>query len=242
MRRISYLVTLLVLSTLFTACNIDDDGFTTCIRADGSRTTRTLDLPTFDAIALQCSADVIITQGTTQEVKVVGPQNIIGILERDVNGRTWNIDYDRCVLGDGNLQVFITIPRISAIRNTGSGNISSDKVLKVSNLELRNTGSGDLTLDLEGESIDSRITGSGDLNLEGFANNIIHESTGSGQVDGFGFSLKRADLKATGSGGISLRVSDEVDVRLSGSGSFRYKGKPRINQSTSGSGRVVDAN
>jgi hypothetical protein len=242
MRRISFFATLLVLSTLFNACNIDEDGFSTCIRADGTRTTRTLDLPTIEAIVLQCSADVVITQGATQEVKVTGPQNIIGTLERDVNGRTWNIDYDRCVLGDGNLKVFITVPRISAVRNTGSGNISTDKVLKVSNLEIRNTGSGDLTLDVEGESIDSRMTGSGDLNLLGFANSIFHESTGSGQVDGFDFSVKRADLRATGSGGISLRVSDEVDVRLSGSGSFRYKGNPRINQSTSGSGRVIDAN
>ena len=47
-----------------------------------------------------------------------------------------------------------------------------------------------------------------------------------------------ADVRVSGSGPVTIRVSDRLDVAISGSGSVRYIGDPTVNTSVTGSGSV----
>ena len=45
-------------------------------------------------------------------------------------------------------------------------------------------------------------------------------------------------VRLTGSGDVSVQVSDELDVRIAGSGAVRYLGKPTVEKTITGSGDV----
>jgi Putative auto-transporter adhesin, head GIN domain len=244
MRRIFFLASLLVLALAISACDFDwdDDDFGPCISGDGPVVSREFDLANFDAVNLSSSINVNITQGATQKVVVEGPLNHINVMNRNVSNRTWDVDFTRCVRNANNVRVFITIPDVRSLRISGSGDLVSENILKISEIDLSISGSGRMDVGVDATNVISRISGSGNLLLEGKANNLEHTSSGSGDFRAFPFNTKRCDVRISGSGDVELTVSDDASVRISGSGDFRYRGNPRISSNITGSGRIIESN
>lgn len=220
----------------------DDNGFFGCIDGDGPIVTQTLELDDFDGVALKLPIEVIISQGDVQEVTVEGRQNIIDELELDVRNGIWDIETRDCVRNVGNMKIFITIPDITELSISGSGEIFGENVFIIQDISLRISGSGNMDLAIEGDDISATITGSGDMKLEGLADELDFKITGSGDISAFNLEASRARVEITGSGNAEVNVELELDVKISGSGDVRYKGNPSLDVSISGSGRVIDAN
>jgi hypothetical protein len=236
----------MVISILSPACFIDiddDDNPFGCLRGNGPIVSVDLDMPEFTGINLTMPGQVFITQGSPQSVTVEAKQNIIDELELNVNNDgIWLIDTDRCVRDIDDFKVFITIPDITELTITGSGDIVSENFLIVNDILLRITGSGDLDVGLEADDIDVDITGSGNMLIEGTGDSLDARITGSGDIRAFDLEVNRAEINISGSGDAEVNVIDELDIRISGSGDVKYKGNPSIDVTISGSGRVVDAN
>ncbi len=231
----------LLLVLLVSACGWDDD-LNDCVRGNDDIETRVLDLPPFTGVDLTIAGDVFIRQGNEQLVEVEGPDNIIDLLELDVQGNTWDIEFDECVNIDGRFRVFITLPEIEYLAISGSGQIKSLDTLDVVDLILRISGSGDMDLGIEAVKIDSRISGSGEVFMEGDAEDIELRISGSGDYNAFNLSAVEAEVRITGSGDAEVNVSDHLDVEITGSGDVFYRGNPTLDVDISGSGSVVDAN
>ena len=126
----------------------DDGGFLRCERGDGDTVTEEFDLSNFDGIQLTTDAEVFLTQGSEQRVTVEGPENLVDLLELDVQGDTWEIEFDRCVRDADEVKIFITIPEIRLIQVSGSGKVFGENRFNGENLDLRISGSGDMDLAL----------------------------------------------------------------------------------------------
>ncbi len=240
-------IALLSAVTLFfvPGCFIDGngDGPFGCIDADGSIVSQELDLSNFDGIELRMEGKVFIRQGNRQEVIVEAPRDLIEELELDVDNGIWEIETDDCVrYNDNDFRVYITLPDITFLRVAGSGDIVSENVLIVDDLELNVSGSGNIDIATEADDIIAKISGSGDMFLEGIADLLDFITSGSGDYSAFNLDARAAKIQISGSGNAEVRVSDRLDVRISGSGDVRYKGNPIVNTQISGSGRVVNAN
>lgn len=248
MKRIQWLLLGLIgvfTLTLSPGCFIDiddDDNIFGCLNGSGPIVSETIILPDFTGIDVRMSARVFVRQGDEFEVTVEGKQNIIDELERDVHNGIWRIEIDRCVRDVGELTVFVTMPDITSLKMSGSGDIISENTLIVQDINLEISGSGDIDLSLEADDIDSRISGSGDLILEGLADELDLTISGSGDLRAFGLTLRTADINITGSGDAEVFVNELLIVRISGSGDVFFKGDPTIDTTITGSGRVVDAN
>jgi hypothetical protein len=225
------------------ACDIDDDGpfWGDCKRGQGPEVEVALNMPEFTGVRLSSSVDVFITQGPNFEVIAKGEENIIDELELDVQNDVWDIEFDRCVR-DFDLKLYITMPIIRSVSNSGSGNIRGENFFNVQDIVLRVSGSGDIDLGLVAEEIDGKISGSGDILLEGEAQNLDFDISGSGDLKAFNLVTQTADINISGSGDASVRVLEVLDARISGSGDIYFKGNPVINLNRTGSGNVVDAN
>ncbi len=244
-RKLSWLM--LAIAGIFTinGCFIDvddDDGFFNCVDGSGPVVTETINVPNFTGISLEISATVLISQGPVQEVVVEGKGNIIDELELDVNNGVWEIDTDRCVRDIGDLKIFITVPDLSVLKISGSGDIISENTFVIGDIEMNISGSGTMDVEMEADDIDAAISGSGELFLSGSADELKCRISGSGDLRAFNMQCRIAELNISGSGDAEVRVSDNLDVRISGSGDVFYKGNPTLNVQISGSGSVVDSN
>lgn len=221
----------------------DDDDFFGCVDADGTIINEVIDMASFDAIDLRIAGKVYIRQGDVQRVEIEAPRRLLEEMEFDVRGGEWEIETDRCVRYNGSdLKIFITLPNIKGLRVSGSGDIVSENLLVIGDLELRINGSGSIDAAVEADDINASISGSGDIYLEGNADVLDFNVSGSGDFRGFNLQANAAKINISGSGNVEVNVIDALDVRISGSGDVHYKGNPSIETQISGSGKVIDAN
>lgn len=235
----------LLITTFISSCFIDlddDQDIFGCLRHEGNIISRDFNLSSFDGIELLIPADVTITQGPTQSVKVEGYENMVNRLETDIRRGVWKIKTERCIRDLGEMKIWITIPNINSLVVSGSGTIYSENTLSANKLDLTISGSGEADLALEVDKFNTIISGSGQLKVEGAADEVVLNISGSGDYAGFDLETNRSDVNVSGSGNAEVWVKNFLKARISGSGDIFYRGQPEKDVAISGSGRVVDSN
>lgn len=238
MKALSYFFSLALVLTTFSC-----EAQWSKVKGEGPIVTKTLDIDDFHHLGLGISADVILTQGSTQEVKIKAQQNIIDNIKTKVKGNSWSINFHDNASDYKDITIFITLPTLESISIGGSGNISSTNTFDNSqNMDISIGGSGDVSLDLRAKDVDISIGGSGKVALKGDGDDLSISIGGSGDVLAFDFPVKNCAVSSAGSGDIDLNVSDKLDVSLVGSGDVTYKGNPKVKSSIVGSGDVERKN
>ena len=218
-----------------------DDYYRECVRGNGPTVREERNVDDFNGIFNGINANVYVTQGEPYEVIIEGREDIVDKIRTIVDGSELSIESRYCVKGGG-VDIFITMPDIASIANSGSGNIFSSNPWIGDDLDMSVSGSGDIKADLEMDNLEYSIAGSGNIRLTGNCTSQDIRISGSGRINSFGLLSEKTDISISGSGRCEVTVADELDVRISGSGSVFYRGNPSINSSISGSGRVVDDN
>jgi hypothetical protein len=144
---------------------------------------------------------------------------------------------DLAVSGSGSLEAEVDAGNVK-LSVSGSG----DLVLrgKCGNVESAVSGSGDINLNVNiSDRADFSISGSGKVIASGTAKKLEVGITGSGKVLASGFQVLSCLARISGSGDLEIHVIEELDARISGSGTVTYKGDPsHVNSNASGSGSV----
>lgn len=209
------------------------------ISGEGPVVSRTLDLDEFNSIGLGISADVILTQGSKQEVTIKGQENIINNIKTRVKGKTWSIDFEENAKDYKDITIYITMSALESVAIGGSGNISTtNHFSNIEDMDISIGGSGDVSLDLDAKDVDVSIGGSGKVALKGKGDDLSVSIGGSGDVMAFDFPVSTCSVSSAGSGDIDVNVSDDLNVSLVGSGDVTYKGSPKVKSSIIGSGDV----
>jgi len=107
------------------------------IKGEGMVVTETFDLDDFNKIELQSSYDVVVKQGTTQEVIVEGQQNIIDRIRLDVSNENLTLDMQSGNYRNIKMTVKITVPNLEKAVNDGSGDIT------IKNIDAENLNGND---------------------------------------------------------------------------------------------------
>jgi len=218
-----------------------------CVKGEGPVVTRILTLDPISSIELQGSFDVIIKQGEEQEVKAVGNDNIIDHLDTYMSDGTWYIGMEQGCFYNFDLKIYLTVPYIESIANSGSGDMHVEDFNDNGDLILDINGSGDINLwKFTGvENMTVTIGGSGSIvlndSVEGLQNISVRNS-GSGKYKGFEAETVNCTLFSNGSGYCEVTVSEYLDVTINGSGNVYYKGRPAIDVNDNGSGKLISRN
>ena len=101
-------------------------------------------------------------------------------------------------------------------------------------------GSGDLEVEgLDGGEPELAIAGSGDIKAQGKLNFIGIAINGSGEVGAQNLEAKNANVTINGSGDVLVRVTDELESTINGSGDTEYISESEnVQSSVHGSGRI----
>jgi len=202
-------------------------------------------LESFQKVDIKGGINFVFSASSSYSVEILGkdPQDIITEIKGDQlfiyhkKGKTvlsgeWNTL-------TGRYQVIVHAPLLQGISTAGSGNISIDGILKTDVLELNVSGSGNVSGKINVGNLTIESAGSSNIRLTGNVETAIVRSSGSGNVQCFDLVVDDCHFSKSGSGNSQITVNHSLDVSISGSGNFTYKGTPTsISSSSAGSGKI----
>lgn len=240
MNKIKAALTVLTIIAL-TGCDFSGG----CVQGYGPVTNQTRDWNNFTGVSFGESFEVRVTLADTFGVEVSAQENLHQMIEIYVSGSTLVVQTEgnSCVSSIAPIIVYVSLPVLEEIRNTGSGRISADRA-EAMEFECYNSGSGLISIDsVFAASVSLGNSGSGKLYLTAsYPDDIQVSQTGSGLLDaGFIFTPLEVSINHSASGKVYGTVLDglEVDAKLSGSGLIGLGGNAEsADLSLSASGKI----
>ena len=203
-------------------------------------------LRNFSAISNEGAGDLYVTVGEAFKVEVEGTPDVLDRVITEVKNGTLVVRFKEksglsWPMYNEIYKVRVYLPRLVAIANAGSSDVSVQGDLRNDSFALSLSGSGDVKIHaLDTKVAKFQIAGSGSIVVEGGAVNRFDVSiAGSGDVKTQAMNAEIATVSIAGSGDVTLSASRVLDVNIAGSGDVRYAGNPRITQNIQGSGDVV---
>lgn len=215
-----------------------------------ARITKTRAVQSFTEIIAQAYGDVVLEQGETEGVVVEADERMMPKLKTSIrDGRlflgfryrwwewiTWWWTW--LFIRDKRIHYRVSLRDFRGVSISASGNVTAEQ-LRGDECQLRISGSGRVQVEqLTCQSAATRISGSGDVSLAGKAKRHEIRISGSGRVNAPDFETGDTEVVISGSGKATLNALQTLNVRVSGSGSVIYRGRPQISQHISGRGRV----
>lgn len=222
---------------LVAACGLSFDFGGPAVRGTGTVVTSTRPVPAFDHVAVGGDFDVTITAGPARGLTMTGDDNLLPLIETDVRNGTLHIDTDKNLRSDEPLRIVITTPTLAGVSSGGSSTIRVSGV-RADHFEASVSGSSQMTAAGAVRELTASVSGSGDIAMTGAAQHVEGSVSGSGGLDLHGVRAQTASVRVSGSGNVSLHVTERLEARVSGSGNVSYSGNPAVESETSGSGSV----
>ena len=248
-------ITLILASVIFSSLGLQAQW----IKASGNTISEERSVSEFNSIQTNGSADIVIKQGDVQKLVVETDANLIKHIITDVNDKTLSISIKKSYRNIEIVKVYVTVPSLQSISNSGSGDIEFLNNFITPSLKVRISGSGDFQADLETKSMDYKLSGSGDGYFSGVSGDLQIAVSGSGDVQASNLRLNKGQIKINGSGDLKLSGSAEdvvfgvsgsgdidaydldavyVNVKIAGSGDVKIHAIESIQASIAGSGDV----
>jgi hypothetical protein len=217
-----------VLISLLVIAGCSNGG--SCVQGYGPVIEVVRDRVDFTAVSNSGSFEVRVTQADTFGVMVKAQENLHQMIEIYVSGSTLVVQpkSNTCINSVAPILVYVSLPYLEAISNTGSGRLSADRA-ESEEFECSNMGSGLISIDsVFAAAVSLYNSGSGELAvLASYPDEIEISQSGSGTIDaGFMISPLKVSINQTSSGEIYAIVLDgwEVNATLSGSGLVSLSG------------------
>jgi Putative auto-transporter adhesin, head GIN domain len=198
----------------------------------------------FTGISIALAANLYLRQSDSFSVRVEGDAEILDRLIvrlKDSTTLHFSTEQYRFLYKDfERIRIYISAPNFEYLSFSGFGKVISDNTLKGSKLTIRHNGAHNIDLTVDYASIDASMSGAGNITLEGKAQNCNFEMNGTGTIDAYDLKVQEARCLVSGLGSISCYVENDLDARVSGLGSIKYKGYPKqLRKSVSGLGKVI---
>jgi hypothetical protein len=225
---------------LFAATGCIDD-FT--IHGNGIAASQARPVSGFDKVKSSGEFDVHIINGDKFEVIINAEENIIPYIETSVSENTLLIDIPglHSVRNRIPMTVNVTLPTLTGIKQSGSGNITTD-FFTCDKVDLYISGSGSISAIVDANIVDATISGSGWIKIAGDSNQSNLAISGSGNIDSYNLLVNNCNANISGSGNMQIKAVNSVYAKISGSGNIYYTGNPGVDVSISGSGKVIRSN
>lgn len=191
----------------------------TGVPGSGNARSEVRNVPAFSAVDIAGAIDAEITVGPESHVEITGDDNIVPLITSDVRGDQLEIGTRKNVRPSVHLFARITVPRLTGVGLTGSGDIAAHGV--------------------QADHLRVILAGSGTIRADGTTHEAEIDVAGSGTVALDQLAAERASVSVSGSGDVSVAASKALDVSISGSGDVTYRGDPELRKRITGSGSVT---
>jgi hypothetical protein len=178
------------------------------------------DVGAFEGIQVTGYADVVITQGSLEALRVEADDNILPRVQTSVQNGTLVVALEEGSYSKITVNVYVSMKTIERLECTGAADF---------------TVTGPVSLN----DFVCRITGTGHVTLTGSAVTQTVLISGSGTVHNFGLVTSRTTVQISGAGTVEVHALEELSAVISGAGNIVYAGDPPVvHQTVSGVGSI----
>ncbi len=215
------------------------------IRGNGNTVSIDRSVGDYDGIAVAGWFDVDLVDGKEGQLTLEGEENLLEYIVTEVKNGKLTIRTEKGVnlkpsRGTEGIRVTVPVESIDEVNLSGSGDIVGQTTLKASDFKSAMSGSGDITLELDTDSMTATMSGSGDMNLSGKTRDFEATISGSGDIKAYDLEADNVNATISGSADIKVTAHKMLKARVSGSGDISYRGNPqKVDTKTSGSGDVT---
>lgn len=196
-------------------------------------------ITTFNSIVLSGKANVILTQGSNESVKIETDDNLMQFVNTEVSNKTLYIKMNKST-SPKKLNIYITVKMLQEYILKGSCELTANSSLKFDKFKIELHGSANILLkSLECSNLDVVIKGTGKLELNGKAFSANYDINGTGNINAPTFETTNSDVSIRGVGNCKVWAIENLKATINGTGSISYKGKPKnIDKSIRGVGSI----
>jgi hypothetical protein len=199
----------------------------------------------FTGVSIALAANVYLQQADTFSVRVEGDEDILDRLIVRLKDSTilhFSSEMHRFLYKDfEKIRIYISAPNFTYLSFSGMGRVVSDNTIKGEKLTIRHNGAHNIDLAVDYQKIDASMGGAGNISLEGKAQECHFDMSGTGSIDAYDLKVQDARCVVSGLGSISCFVENDLDARVSGLGSIKFKGDPKqLRKSVSGLGKIIE--
>jgi len=228
-----FIITIAALAIFLPGCVMVDSGVGTDSGRDhhgiigsGRLVVIVFDFRDFNRIYLSQAFKATVRTGNTYSVKVEVDDNIQQYLVASQSGNAISIGLEDNSYENTTMNVTIETPDVSYIEASGAASIQFDTVTLNHPLEITGSGACSINGNLVTSDLKLNLTGSSSVNLIGSSSSLNVYGTGATQLSLFDFPVRSCKAVLTGGSLSNVRVSDYLEVNLTGGSVFRYKGDP----------------
>lgn len=215
------------------------------IKGNGNIVTQNRTTTTFNGLSVAGSFEVILVKGKEGKIKIEGEENVIPFIETEVEGDLLQIRFVKNTNINTTKKLLITVyfESIEKVSLAGSGNITSNEIIKSKEFSIGLGGSGNIELQINSNEIHTNIGGSGNIELTGTSKELTSSIAGSGSIKAYNLKTNELIANIAGSGSVSATVTSKIKAKIVGSGNVFYTGNPTdIDTKSVGSGSVIEKN
>ena len=219
------IMVIMAAAVMLASCNFNMNGITVGkgkkVTCKGPVTEKTLDLTGFDAIVVNGSSDMELTQGETFKVLVKANEDVFQYLDYKVSdGKLVLETVDNVNIRAEEFNIYITLPTLKSLEVNGAADVDLKNGYKSSeDLEVNVNGAGDFEFNgIAVPALIFELNGAGDIEAENLdVQKLDVTINGAGDIDLSGKAVK-ANFSVSGAGDIDARRLDCQDFTTSKSG------------------------
>ena len=237
--RIQKLIALLIVTTVFAACNANMFN-----KINGNRNVITTERNTtesFTKIKVSTGLDLYLTQGNSPKIVVEADENLHDIIITEINNGVLRIYAEQGIWQAKARKIHVTVKDLEGLTATSGADVYTKERLKVNDLNVSATSGADIQIEVDANSVETSATSGSDLAISGKANNHKARATSGASIDAYELISKNTTASVTSGADINVYASERITANATSGGDIDFKGNPKNITKKSSSGGSISA-
>lgn len=202
------------------------------VKGDGNVVEENRSVSSFTEIQLDGVIDVYLSQGSSEQLKIVADKNLQQYIETSVKDGILYIKNtdDVEIRKKTKMDVYITVTNLTKLNMNGVGDVEALDNLQLKDIAIENSGVGNLKLKLSCNNLEMDMNGVGNVTFIGSVMNARIDNNGVGNLKAFDLSTDILRIQNNGVGNSEVNSDKEIYINLNGMGNVSYKGNAVVKE------------